>query len=95
MTILLTGAAGFIGFHLSKRLLIDGYDLIGVDDINNYYDPNLKKDRLNQLELTKKNKKASWQFIKTGLEDTDKISDIFAKFKPKIVINLELFYLIV
>ena len=56
MTILLTGAAGFIGFHLSKRLLIDGYDLIGVDDINNYYDPNLKKDRLNQLELTKKNK---------------------------------------
>ena len=46
MAILLTGAAGFIGFHLSKRLLIDGYDLIGIDDINNYYDPNLKKDRL-------------------------------------------------
>ena len=50
MAILLTGAAGFIGFHLSKRLLINGYDLIGIDDINNYYDPNLKKDRLNQLE---------------------------------------------
>ena len=83
MAILLTGAAGFIGFHLSKRLLIDGYDLIGIDDINNYYDPNLKKDRLNLLELTKKNRQASWQFIKASLEDNDTISDIFAKFKPK------------
>ena len=88
MAILLTGAAGFIGFHLSKRLLIDGYDVIGIDDINNYYDPNLKKDRLNLLELTKKNKQASWKFIKASLEDSKKISDIFTKYRPKIVINL-------
>ena len=88
MAILLTGAAGFIGFHLSKRLLKDGYDVIGIDNLNNYYDSNLKKDRLNLLELTKKNRQASWKFIKASLEHTDEISDIFKKFKPKILINL-------
>ena len=49
MKILVTGAAGFIGFHLSKRLLEDGVTLIGVDNLNDYYDVNLKKERLNQL----------------------------------------------
>ena len=50
MRILVTGAAGFIGFHLCKSLLEDGYDILGIDNINHYFDPNLKLARLDQLE---------------------------------------------
>ena len=49
MTILVSGSAGFIGYHLSKRLLSEGNIVIGVDNINNYYNPQLKEDRLNKL----------------------------------------------
>ena len=42
---IITGSAGFIGFHLSKKLLLEGYEVIGIDNLNNYYDQNLKKDR--------------------------------------------------
>ena len=51
--ILVTGAAGFIGFHLSKSLLEDGFDVIGIDNLNDYYDVNLKKDRLQQISKYK------------------------------------------
>ena len=54
-TILITGAAGFIGFHLCKRLLEDGYKVIAIDNLNSYYDVNLKKARLRELEKTNKN----------------------------------------
>ena len=49
MKILITGAAGFIGFHLSKKCLEEGFSVVGLDSINNYYDINLKKSRLKQL----------------------------------------------
>jgi len=51
--ILVTGAAGFIGFHLCKSLLDDGYEVLGIDNINDYYDVNLKYARLNELGLKK------------------------------------------
>ena len=50
MKILVTGVAGFIGFHTTKRLLDSGYDIAGLDNLNNYYDINLKKDRLKILQ---------------------------------------------
>ena len=51
MKILVTGAAGFIGFHLSKRLLDQGHQVVGIDNINDYYDINLKYARLNELGI--------------------------------------------
>ena len=88
MKVLVTGAAGFIGFHLSKRLLKDGYNLIAIDNLNNYYDPNLKKDRLNELKLISKTGKNRLNFFQANLEDYASISNIFKKFKPNIVVNL-------
>src|SRR5699024_6920116 len=80
--ILVTGSAGFIGSHLSKRLLNEGHQVIGIDNINNYYDPQLKKDRLKILEHPK------FIFVKTDLEDLDTIKHVFNEHKPEIVINL-------
>ena len=53
MKILLTGAAGFIGYHVSKSLLDDGFEVLGIDNINNYYDTKLKIDRIKQLKFHK------------------------------------------
>ena len=50
LKILVTGAAGFIGFHLSKKLLNNNYDVVGIDNLNDYYDVNLQQNRLNILE---------------------------------------------
>tara|TARA_A100000164_G_scaffold375095_1_gene409387 strand:- start:146 stop:1168 length:1023 start_codon:yes stop_codon:yes gene_type:complete len=88
MKVLVTGAAGFIGFHLSKRLLKDGYNLIAIDNLNNYYDPNLKKDRLNELKIISRTGKNRLNFFQVNLEDYASISNIFKKFKPNIVVNL-------
>ena len=82
MKILVTGCAGFIGFHLSKHLLEENNNVIGVDNINNYYDPNLKEKRLNIL---KKNKK--FKFCKLDICNEDKIIKVFKK-RIDCVINL-------
>src|SRR5699024_713338 len=79
---LVTGSAGFIGSHLSMRLLREGHQVIGVDNINNYYNPQLKIDRLKKLD------NANFTFVKTNLENLDKINQIFEEHKPNIVINL-------
>ena len=50
MAILVTGAAGFIGFHLCERLLIEGHKVVGIDNLNAYYDPNLKLDRIKKIQ---------------------------------------------
>ena len=86
--ILVTGAAGFIGFHLCKKLLKENKSTIGFDNINNYYDTNLKNARLNQLNNYAKNNSKNWIFKKGSLEDTKTLKEIFSLYKPRIVINL-------
>ena len=81
--ILVTGAAGFIGFHLSKRLLKDGYNVIGVDIINDYYDVQIKHDRLNQLEQNNR-----FKLFKTDLADKDSLNAIFIDGAVDAVVNL-------
>ena len=81
--ILVTGSAGFIGFHVSKRLLMDGYPVIGIDNLNDYYDINLKKARLAHLA-----KNPHFQFIKMDIVERQQMSSLFEKEKPDIVVHL-------
>ena len=82
--ILITGVSGFIGFNLAKNLLLNDKYVIGIDNMNSYYDPNLKEARLNQLRKYSNN----FKFYKTDLINKSEINDIFKAHKPKIVINL-------
>lgn len=83
MSVLVTGVAGFIGYHVAKRLLIEGHNVIGLDNLNDYYSVSLKKDRLALI-----NNHPNFTFIKVGLEERKVISKIFEEYNPKIVINL-------
>jgi UDP-glucuronate 4-epimerase len=83
MNILVTGAAGFIGFHLSKRLLAENHHVIGVDNLNDYYDVRLKNERLKQLENNDK-----FTFYKVDLADSEGLNEIFERHPISIVINL-------
>lgn len=83
MDYLITGAAGFIGFHLSKLLLERGENVIGYDNINDYYDVNLKDARLNILRGY-----ANFTFVKGDLADAEAVNSLFASHKPEIVVNL-------
>ncbi|MGM0903873.1 MAG: NAD-dependent epimerase [Bacillota bacterium] len=83
MSILVTGAAGFIGFHLAKELLSRGIQVIGVDNLNDYYDIHLKKDRLEILE-----KESNFQFFKVDLANQASLNSIFENHSIHIVINL-------
>lgn len=81
--ILITGAAGFIGMHLSNQLTKHGYNIIGLDNLNTYYDLNLKKDRLSQLDGN-----SNFKFIECDLMERERINKIFEKYRPTVVINL-------
>jgi UDP-glucuronate 4-epimerase len=80
--ILITGAAGFIGYHLSQRLLIEGYEIYGIDNLNSYYDPALKQARLVQLQIP------NFKFQQLDLQNYEGLTKAFTEFQPDIVINL-------
>ncbi|MDE2023778.1 MAG: NAD-dependent epimerase [Gammaproteobacteria bacterium] len=81
--ILVTGAAGFIGFHLCTRVLADGLQVTGLDNLNDYYDVTLKEARLDRLK-----KSANFDFVKLDLADRAGMAALFARVQPEIVVNL-------
>ncbi|MCR5771013.1 MAG: NAD-dependent epimerase/dehydratase family protein [Butyrivibrio sp.] len=92
-TYLVTGAAGFIGYHLSKRLIEAGAKVIGFDNMNDYYPVALKEERLRLLgiaieEAKASGKNASFTFVKGDLKNKDDVDNVFNEYKPDIVMNL-------
>ena len=88
MTVLITGAAGFIGYHLCRRLLEDSLPVVGFDNLNSYYDPKLKNARLSQLNQIASSTGTSFNFVKGDLINTKEIKNTFKKFQPAKVVNL-------
>ena len=88
MTVLVTGAAGFIGYHLSTRLLERGTPVVGFDNVNPYYDPCLKRARIAQLHATAQRTGTSFQLIEADLEDPQAVDVVFQTQKPRKVVNL-------
>ena len=97
--VLITGAAGFIGFHLVKKLAQNNFDITGIDNLNEYYDPQLKYDRLKQLgvkiDVNSKNQFSlqsevlpHFKYIKMDLIEMDRLSELFKKEKFDIVVHL-------
>jgi len=98
MKVLITGTAGFIGFHLTKTLLNNGHQVLGLDCINDYYDLNLKYDRLEQAGFSKDNiannqiitssKDKHSFFTKVSLEDKENLFRMMEEFQPEVIVNL-------
>ena len=89
-TILITGSAGFIGANVVKKIFKDfqGITIIGLDNLNDYYDVSLKEHRLADIEQAQKSSTCSYKFIKGDLADKALITKIFEEYKPDIVVNL-------
>src|ERR1700742_932623 len=81
--ILVTGAAGFIGFHVAQRLLSSGHEVVGLDSVNDYYDPTLKLARLDILK-----RQTRFIFVKSALADRAAMKSLFAQHRFPIVIHL-------
>lgn len=82
-TVLVTGAAGFIGYHLTTRLLADGYTVVGIDNLNSYYPIKLKEARLQQI-----GNPSNFRFYQADLVDYVMLNSIFEQQRPRIVVNL-------
>lgn len=80
---LITGGAGFIGFYLSKALLDKGAQVVGLDNLNDYYEVSLKEERLAILR-----KQEGYRFVKADLADKEAVFRLFAEYRPQIVVNL-------
>ena len=80
---LITGGAGFIGFYLSKALLEKGAEVVGLDNLNDYYEVSLKEERLAILR-----KQEGYRFVKADLADKEAVFRLFAEYRPQIVVNL-------
>jgi UDP-glucuronate 4-epimerase len=83
LKVLVTGAAGFIGYHVSERLLARGDDVVGVDNVNDYYDPRLKEARLDLLRRA-----GGFRFERLDIADADGMRRLFAEARPQRVVNL-------
>ncbi|MEL4455186.1 NAD-dependent epimerase [Lutimonas vermicola] len=94
MKVLVTGAAGFIGHHLSKLLIKEGYQVVGIDNINNYYDPNLKLARLEDMKINTDHiqynvpVEGDITFVKLDLTDKEEIKNLFKKYRFDFAVNL-------
>jgi len=88
MKVLVTGAAGFIGYHLCKKCMENNFPLIGIDNLNSYYDKNLKLNRLEDLKNFSASKKKDFNFKKIDLQDKYLLEEIFKKHKITHVVNL-------
>ena len=88
--ILVTGSAGFIGFHLTKSLLDRGFSVVGIDNLNDYYDPQLKLDRLDSLDefIQQHNLTGHYEFLKIDISDDKALKKLFKNSDFDIVINL-------
>jgi UDP-glucuronate 4-epimerase len=82
-TYLVTGSAGFIGYHLAERLLNQGEKVIGIDNLNDYYDVSLKHERLNRIENHQ-----NFTFIKGDISDKDLVLNLFKEYSPEIVLHM-------
>ena len=88
--ILVTGAAGFIGANLVKKLLSehDAKRIVGIDNMNDYYDVSLKEYRLHELEMIAQTAKSEWSFLRGDIADKKIIDEFFHTYRPDIVVNL-------
>lgn len=92
MKILVTGAAGFIGYHLCQALIHDDHEVIGIDNLNDYYDVNLKISRLKELGITDPEidgcKSGNFTFFRIDLLNTIRLEEIISAFRPAIIVHL-------
>ena len=85
-SIFVTGAAGFIGAAVAERLLGEGVSVVGIDNLNSYYDPALKRARLQRIE--QQSPHADWTFLEADIANQEQIAQLFQSFKPSAVIHL-------